>query len=234
MVGCSTIAIQRIENGSLPLSHKMAYTIMEATGADPVHLRAGAKAMDMMGREYTKDSYEFLRNVLPCTDDECRLLLGKIVSYAELLLVASQRGTQYKTRAVFAETVEALENIAEAFNLKRSIHSFLIEKGSVDKRNYRVSDLRKFPEFARIIGFKDDKRFSPDKLVPHVRPRGWIPDYFLDEEPVLPPDAEMKIRPNAVYIIDAERPIPNALRDIIDQALYWRIKEFRLDLTYAK
>ena len=45
-------------NSSLPLSHKMAYAIMEATGAEPVQLSAGAngKALDMMGQEYSKDS----------------------------------------------------------------------------------------------------------------------------------------------------------------------------------
>ena len=207
---------------------------MEATGAEPVQLRAGAngKALDMMGQEYSKDSYEFFKHVIPCTDDECRLLLGKIISYAELLLIASQRGTQYKTYAVFGEIVEAFKRIAENFNLKPSIHRFLVEKGSVGKRNYRVSDLRKFPEFARIIGFKDNKRFALDKLIPHVRPRGWMIDYFLDEEPVLPSDAEMKLHPNAAYIIDAERSIPKAWKEIFDQALYWKIKEFRINLIY--
>lgn len=35
LVGCSAIAIQRIENGSLRLSPKLAHTIAEATDADP-------------------------------------------------------------------------------------------------------------------------------------------------------------------------------------------------------
>jgi hypothetical protein len=44
----------------------------------------------------------------------------------------------------------------------------------VDKRKYRVSDLRRFPEFAEIIGYRDDKRFQPDKIIEYHRPKGWI------------------------------------------------------------
>jgi DNA-binding XRE family transcriptional regulator len=232
-IGCSAITIQRIENGSLSMSRRLAYTIMEATGADPVALRLGqaGKALDMLGREYSKSSLDFYHQVLPCDEKEFRYLVLTLSHYSQLMLIASNRGNHFKMRTVFGEILNSFKEIAEDFQLKNPIHNYLIETGHLDKRKYRVSDLRKFPEFARLIGYKDDKRFNPDKIIPYDRPKGWIPEYFLDEMPILPPDAEMKLRPNSTYIIDNERPIPQALKDIVDQALYWEIKEFRLSLV---
>src|SRR5208282_1403616 len=153
LVGCSAVAIQRIENGTLQLSRKLANSILEATGADPFTLRAGreANAMDMMGHEYTKQSYEFYKGVIPCTEKELKFHLYKLIHYLELLLIASNRVNQIKTYAVNGAIQESFQKIAEDFNLEKGIHNFLIEQRSVDKRIYRVSDLRKFPEYARIL-----------------------------------------------------------------------------------
>ncbi|MEQ2010094.1 MAG: helix-turn-helix transcriptional regulator, partial [Limisphaerales bacterium] len=51
LVGCSAIAIQRIENGSLKLSLKLAHAIAEATCADPKSLLSGpgSTALDALG-----------------------------------------------------------------------------------------------------------------------------------------------------------------------------------------
>ncbi len=48
----------------------------------------------------------------------------------------------------------ALMKIADDFRLTQSIHQILIDSGRSDKRKYRVSDLRKFLEYARILGYK--------------------------------------------------------------------------------
>jgi transcriptional regulator with XRE-family HTH domain len=233
MLGCSTITIQRIENGSLELSSKLANTIMEATGVDPASLRSGptGKALDFSGKEYNKDSFDFYHKALPCDVKEFKYLVLSLSHYLQLMLLTSNRANQLKMRAVFHEIQNSFVKIAEDFHLKDGIHNYLIENGYVDKRKYRVSDLRKFPEFARIIGYKDDKRFSPDKIIPYVRPKGWIPNYILIESAILPPEADMKLPSNASYIIDNERPLPEELKNIFDQALYWKIKEFRLSFV---
>ena len=228
LVGCSAVAIQRIENGTLQLSTKLANSIMEATGADPVSLRAGldARALDMLGHDYSRQSYESYKGVLPFNDDELRVLLRKLVQYCQLLLIASNRGSKFKSYVVNSAIQEALSKVADDFNLLSSIHSFLIENGSVDKRIYRVSDLRKFSAYARILGFKDNKRFKPDKRIPFSIPRGWMRDYYLVEKPVLPHGADRKLR-DATYILDDERTIPETIREAVSQALYWEIIEFR-------
>jgi hypothetical protein len=59
-----------------------------------------------------------------------------------------------------------------------------------------------------------------------VLPRGWLEDYFLLETAVLPAGADMKLQ-NAKYIIDSERFIPPEIKEAVDQALYWKIEEFR-------
>jgi transcriptional regulator with XRE-family HTH domain len=232
-IGCSAITVQRIENGSLPVSRKFAYTIMEATGADPMSLRFGrqGKALNMWGDEYSKAAFDFYHHALPCDEKEFRYLVLSLSHYLQLMLLAANRGKQFKMRAVFGEIQHSFVRIADDFHLKGAIHSYLTENGYVDKRKYRVSDLRKFPEFARMIGYKDDKRFKPDKIIPYNRPKGWIPDYYLKESPVLPPDADMKLLPNSTYIIDSERPVPEELKNICEQALYWKIDEFRLSLV---
>jgi hypothetical protein len=123
---------------------------------------------------------------------------------------------------------ESFQEIAKDFNLEKAIHNFLIEQGRVDKRIYRVSDLRKFSEYARILGFKDNKRYKPDKRISFTFSRGWMRNYYLMENPVLPHGADMKLR-DAKYIFDDERPIPDIVKEAISQALYWEIKEFRAD-----
>jgi DNA-binding XRE family transcriptional regulator len=230
LIGCSAVAVQRIENGKLRLSRKLANSIMEATGADPVSLRAGreAKAMDMMGCEFSKRSYEFYKHALPCDEKEWKFLLVKIFHQLQLLFGASNRGGKYKTYAVNAALQEAMTKIADDFNLTDSIRNYLIEKGEVDKRIYRVSDLRKFSQYARILGFKDNKRYKPGTLIPFKIPHGWLRNYFVHEKPVLPPGADLKLL-DAKYIIDDERFIPDLIKEAVAQALYWEIIEFRAD-----
>lgn len=229
LVGCSTVTVQRVENGSLKLSEKLANAIMEATGADPASLQSGpsGKALDMRGEEYSKSSFEFYRKVMPGGEREFQHFALILSHQIQLMLMASNRTNVMKMRAVYAALQNSFLKLASDFALTDGINRHLIAAGSVDKRKYRVSDLRKFPDFARIIGYKDDKRFRPDKLIPYDRPKGWMSEYFLHEVPILPPDSEMKLRPDADYILVDDRPIPQALQDIIDQALYWEIKEFR-------
>jgi hypothetical protein len=201
---------------------------MEATGAHPKPLLAGANAiaLDMDGEPYSKKFYEFWKDFVPATNNEIHFLAQKIISYSHLLLIASQQGTKFKTRAVFEEIVESLQSVADDFGLEASIHDYLVETGQVVRRNYRVEDLRKFPEFARLIGYKDDKRRRPEKLFSHTRTRGWIPKFYLHESPVLPPEESMKLPTDVDYVLDGERPIPEKLSHILDRALYWEIKEF--------
>jgi DNA-binding XRE family transcriptional regulator len=228
LIGCKAITVQRIENGKLKLSAKLANSILEATGADPVSLRAGleAKAMDMMGNEYSKEALTILENILPFTDKELRYYLHKLIQYLELLLIASNRRGKFKAYAMNGAIQESFQKLAEDFDLEKAIHNFLIEQGSVDKKIYRVSDLRKFTEYARILGFKDNKRFKPDKLITFTVPRGWMRNYYVMETPVLPHGADMKLR-DAEYFLDDERKIPDVIKEAIAQALYWKIELFR-------
>jgi transcriptional regulator with XRE-family HTH domain len=228
LVGCSAAAIQRIENGTLQLSQKLAISILEATGADPVSLLAGpdAKALDVSGGEYTKDAYTIYKSLLPCDQKEIQILFIKIFHQIQLLFLASNRGGRFKTYVLNSALQRALMNLAEDFELTQTIHRILLESGHSEKRIYRVSDLRKFSEYANILGYKDDKRYSPHKLVNFVLPRGWLAGYYLIEKPVLAHGADMKLR-NAKYILDSERYIPPEIKEALDQALYWEITEFR-------
>lgn len=228
LIGCSAVAVQRIENGSLPLSRKLAISILEATGADPVSLLAGhdAKALDTMGDEYTKDSYEISKIIPPYNQKEMLSLFIKIFHQIQLLFLASNRGGRFKVYAINSALQKALMNLADNFDLTNSIKTILIENRDFDRRKYRVSDLRKFSEYAHILRYKDDKRYKPDKLIEFVLPRGWLVNYYLVEIPVLPPGADMKLR-DADYILDRERHLPPAIKEAFDQALYWKIEEFR-------
>ena len=204
--------------------------MMDATGADPDSLRRGpgATALDLGGRKYSRKSFHFFQKAGPLPEKELKFYLYKIINYLELVLIASNRVNRFKAEAVNSALINAISKIAEDFGLVQSIHNFLVEKGSVQKKTYRVSDLRKFPDYAKILGFKDNKRFKPDKLVPFVVPYGWIRHYIAHETAILPPDEDMKLPDNRDYILDDERPIPQFLKEIMSQALYWKIKSFRL------
>jgi transcriptional regulator with XRE-family HTH domain len=98
LVGCSTIAIQRIENGSLKLSPKLAYAIAEATHADPRSLLQGvdAIALDVGGEPYSKPSFERTKALLACLKNEPQHYLYELIRYLELLLIASNRTGKFK------------------------------------------------------------------------------------------------------------------------------------------
>ena len=228
LVGCSTITIQRIENGTLKLSTKTAYAIAEATGADPATLLqgAGAQALDRMGQPYSKASLEFMKSVLLMTDDELRYHLHSLVRYTELLLIASNRAGKFKTHGVNAAIQESFQKIADDFDLLPSINAFLIEKGAFDKRKYLVADLRKFPAYARILGFQDKRSYQPTTLIEFTIPKGWMRDYILVATPVLPHGADRKLR-DAEYFFDDERPIPPEVKEALAEATHWRIESFQ-------
>jgi hypothetical protein len=186
--------------------------------------------MDVMGQEYTEQSLQFYRAALPCDEKEMKFLLMKLFHHLQLLSVTSNSGGKFKTYAINSAIQRALINLAGDFNLTNSIHDFLIKGGFSKKRIYRVSDLRKFSDYARILGYKDNKRYKPDKLISFVLPVGWLVDYNLVEKPILPHGADMKLR-DADYILDNERYIPPEIKEAYDQALYWEIVEFQSDYS---
>ncbi|MBM3877033.1 MAG: helix-turn-helix transcriptional regulator [Verrucomicrobia bacterium] len=228
LVGCSAIAIQRIENGSLKLSPKLAHAIAEATKADPKILLKGpgTTALDAMGQCYSKESFQHLDGVVPMTDKELQHYLNSLIGFLELLLIASHRAGKVKTHAVNAAVQNAFQKIADDFNLLPGIEGFLKEQGSVRHRRYRVGDLRKFPDYARLIGFQDQRRYRPDKVIEFIIPHGWMDHYYLDESAVLPPGADLKLRPNTSYFLDTRRHIPEVVKEAIAKALYWKIESF--------
>jgi transcriptional regulator with XRE-family HTH domain len=227
-IGCSAIAVQRIENGSLRLSPKLAYVIAEATAADPELLLKGpgAKAVDRLGMPYTKASLELLKAILPMTPEELAYHRDSHARYVELLLAAAERAGKFKAYGITAALQQAFAKLAEDFDLVPSIHSVLVERGSVRRRKYRVEDLRKFPDYARLLGFKDQKGYRPAKVIEFTLPHGWIDSDYLMEEPVLPPGADMKLNGRADYLLDFDRPIPKEIEEAFAQALYWKINAF--------
>lgn len=232
LIGCSTVAVQRIENGSLRLSPQRAITILEATGADPVSLLEGpdALALDTRGLPYTKEAHTFSQKVPGYDGKEMRQLLLKLFHQLQLLLVASNRGGRLKTYVVNSTLQNALKNLADDFDLTKIIHRILIEGGHSEKRIYCVGDLRKFSDYARILGFTDNERYAPRDLKEFTLSRGWITGYYLIEKPILPPGADMKLR-DAKYILDSERFIPSEIAEALRETIYWEIIEFRANLA---
>lgn len=227
LVGCSAITIQRIENGSMKLSTRLAHSISEATNADPDSLMEGseAKARGRDGKPYSKESFKFTAEILPMTDKERLHHLVTLVRYLELMLISSNRPGTLKGYAVNAAVQDAFLKIAHDYDLIPGIDRFLIGQGHVRRRKYRVSDLRRFPAYARITGFKDKPSYKPGRLFEFVIPHGWIANYVVCESPVLPHGADMKLR-DAEYVLDYDRPIPAVIKEAIDQALYWTIDSF--------
>lgn len=162
------------------------------------------------------------------TEDELRYYLDSPIRYLELLLIASNRAGKFKVYGINEAAQRAFQKMADDFGLGPSIQRFLLEQGHVRKRKYRVADLRKFPDYGRLIGFQDQRRYRPDKVIAFTIPHGWIDHYCLHESPVLPPGADWKLPGNTLYVLDFDRPIPEVVREAVEQALYWQIKSFTL------
>jgi transcriptional regulator with XRE-family HTH domain len=238
-VGCSAITIQRIENRTLKMSHVLADKILEATGVNPRELAAGRKAVDVEGNPYTKQSYEDYKKWIEQTHhgiDYYRFHLSRLL---DLLLISSERAGHAKLHSVNAALGNAFEKIAEDFSLRKNIDGFLIENGFVRKRTYLVRDLRKFPEYARIIGYKDNKRINPDKKISYEIPFGWMTGFDqLVEQPVFPKEIEKKLA-DKDYVIDMNKPIPDTpefkdLNEAMPKVIYWKIKKFFPTLSGLK
>src|ERR1039458_4258684 len=145
-VGCSAIAIQRIENRSMKkMSREMADRILEATGANPFELLAGRKAVDVKGQPYSKQSFDEYQSWLKTNLYDRQYYHGHLARYLELLLIASERAGQLKLHCVNAALQHSFARIGEDFGLKNNIHGHLIEQGKIRKRVYLVRDLRKDP-----------------------------------------------------------------------------------------
>lgn len=207
-------------------SRKLADAIFEATGANPTALLKG-EALDMDGKPFTKESCAHYKAMVSLVDYRNHDR-NSIHSWVDLLLIASERAGQDKSNSVGVAIAQSLKKLAIDFNLEKNIYGFLIERGAVRKRAYRVGELRKFADYAKIIGFIDDKRYKPDKIVKFEIPHGWIPDFaWLSEKPILSRELAQKNK-DTVYLIDTELPIPKEVQDMVAQALYWKIEEFRL------
>ncbi|MCX6904154.1 MAG: helix-turn-helix transcriptional regulator, partial [Verrucomicrobia bacterium] len=117
LIGCSAPAIQRIENGTMPMSHRIAQNILQATGANPTELRAGrkGKALDIFGNPYTKEYYDFYNSQVPCSDETGQEYLCHLSRWIRLLLLASIRVGGPRTHALFFTLQELLEETARNF-----------------------------------------------------------------------------------------------------------------------
>ena len=236
-VGCSAIAIQRIENRSMKkMSREMADRILEATGANPFELLAGRKAVDVKGQPYSKQSFDEYQSWLQTNLYDRQFYHGHLARYLELLLIASERAGQLKLHCVNAALQHSFARIGEDFGLKNNIHGHLIEQGKIRKRVYLVRDLRKFPDYARIIGFQDNKRFKPHTRVSFDIPDGWLPEFdTLEERPILPKAIARKYAEKD-YRLEANRPTPDApeyqaAAEALSKALYWRITKYAPSLS---
>jgi transcriptional regulator with XRE-family HTH domain len=230
LVGRAAITIQRIENRTLKMSPELADKILEATGANPRELLAGRKALDLDRHPYTMHSYETYQKWLKDSHHTIDYYGFHLIRFLHLLLISSERAGQKKLHSVVAALQDSFAKIAHDFDLRKNIEGFLIEKGHVRKRIYLVRDLRKFPEYARIIGFKANKRFKPDRKIFFDIPDGWIPEYALVEKPMFSEELEKKFA-GKHYIIDHNHPIPDTpefkeIKEALPKALYWKIAKF--------
>jgi transcriptional regulator with XRE-family HTH domain len=231
LVGCKAISIQRIEGRTLRMSQKLADKILEATGANPAELRAGRKAVDLFDRPYTKQSYETYKDWLEKSQHSLDYYNFHLTRFIQLLLISSERAGQAKLHSVVAALQNSFAKIADDFDLKKNIYGFLIERGHVRKRIYLVRDLRKFPKYADLIGFKDNKRFKRDKKISFDIPEGWILGFDqLVEKAVFPKEIDKKLG-DRHYVVDTNRPIPDTpefkvFKEALPTVLYWRIKSF--------
>jgi transcriptional regulator with XRE-family HTH domain len=231
LVGCSAITIQRVENRTLKISLKLADKILEATGANPAELRAGRKAVDLSRRPYTRQSYEAYKVWLEKSQHNLDYYNLHLTRFLQLLLISSERAGQVKLHSIVAALQNSFAQIADDFDSEKNIHGFLIERGHVRKRIYLVRDLRKFPKYADLIGFKDNKRFKPDKKISFDIPEGWMLEFDqLLEKAVFPKEIEKKLG-DKHYIVDTNRPIPDTpefkvFKEALSKVLYWRIKNF--------
>lgn len=236
LVGRAAITIQRIENRTLKMSPELADKILEATGANPRELLAGRKAVDVSGHPYTKQSYEVYQKWLKDSQHSIDYYGFHLTRFLQLLLISSERAGQKKLHSVVAALQDSFAKIGRDFDLKKNIEGFLIEKGHVRKRIYLVRDLRKFSQYAGLIGFKDNKRFKPNKKISFDIPDGWIPAFELIERPILPKGLKTKLLGGKHYIIDHNRPIPDTpefkpVKEALSKVLYWKIAKFTPDWT---
>ena len=133
-VGVSTVAVNRIENGSLPLSAPVALRIYLATGLSTQELMRGknGKLLDQYREPYTQATFDSWRN-------DPRKVSEKFAApdaaglqwWIEMLLRAAARkygGKSYQ--AVRMSLVQAIDAVCADFNLGKVVEGVLREHGA--------------------------------------------------------------------------------------------------------
>ncbi len=64
-VRTSSARVQKIEDGTLSMSHELAVAIMALTGASPESLVEGSVAKTIAGRPFTRSTYQTWRSMYP-------------------------------------------------------------------------------------------------------------------------------------------------------------------------
>ena len=191
LVGCTQHAIKRIENGRLKLSNKLAMRVMQATGANWCELTKGpdGRAIDFRGVPYTRDCFQ--RWTQHLTGDRQRVLvvgrdhkwhpvtldlkqrrqkeISDLLKWAELVLNAADE--KAKLPQVKQSLVDWMREARAEFKLEEPIDRELRHRTFRETVSFKVADLRKCKQFARLYDFKD--KGQPDEQVVTLTQTFW-------------------------------------------------------------
>jgi transcriptional regulator with XRE-family HTH domain len=151
-VGCSKVTIQKIENGDLALSPKLAWRLEHAIGANGSELVKGkkGKALDRFGNPFTTQSFQRHKN------SGFSFSRTNMLDAVDLVLKAAcQPGG--KLRPVFHSLCEWLQSTRDGFKLGPHIDALLKQRKRKDSATMTYGEWRKNP-LAEYYGFKDDKK----------------------------------------------------------------------------
>jgi len=148
-VRTSSARVQRIEDGTLRMSHELAVVIMALTGASPESLVEGSVAKTIAGRSFTRSTYQTWRSMSP-EPGVVEAAADRVADLARALVLASYGERELahlakpaRFREVLVLLSETLEELGARYHLIEAANRVLAERAvASDPREVTFAQLK--------------------------------------------------------------------------------------------
>jgi hypothetical protein len=163
-VRTSPASVQKIEDGTLKMSHELAVAVMALTGASPESLVEGSVAKTIAGRPFTRSTYQTWRTLHPeagvveAAADRVADLARALVlaSYGERELAHLAKPARF--REVLVLLSEALDDLGTRYHLIEAANRVLAER-AVASEPREVT----FAQLKELLAIRPDRASVPAK-----------------------------------------------------------------------
>ncbi len=168
-IGLTASMIKKVEGGTRELPQLMMCRVFFETG---IWIVPGLKNEPF---NYTREDFETWKATLPYNEQIAKGFARMLSNWIELMLLSAARPGIDKGYQLVLALMQDVHKIAREFQMEKHIDAWLRDRQSTDTQAYKVRDLRANDLLAKMVGFKDDPKYSDDQTLPLTKSVGWMP-----------------------------------------------------------